>query len=108
MVRSPANMIAIADVRSDTPAGQIQFSANTTPPTTWTTGQDPTWHPQVPCNRHNYNTDILFADGHVESPKRKDVIDPNNNTWRARWNNDNDPHLTQTWTVPASYSTIEQ
>lgn len=107
-VRSPVNMIAIADVRSDTPAGQIQFSANTTPPTSWTTGQDPTWHPQVPCNRHNYNTDILFADGHVESPKRSLVIDPNNNFWRARWNNDNDPHLSQTWTVPASYSALEQ
>jgi prepilin-type N-terminal cleavage/methylation domain-containing protein/prepilin-type processing-associated H-X9-DG protein len=107
-VRSPVNMIAIADVRSDTPAGQIQFSANTTPPTSWTTGQDPLWHPQVPCNRHNYNTDILFADGHVESPKRSLVIDPNNNFWRARWNNDNDPHLSQTWTVPASYSALEQ
>jgi prepilin-type processing-associated H-X9-DG protein len=107
-IRSPVNMIAMADVRSDTPAGQIQFSANTTPPTSWTLGQDPAWHPQVPCNRHNYRTDIVFADGHVESPKRSDVIDPNNNEWRARWNNDNDPHLNVTWTVPASYATLEQ
>jgi prepilin-type N-terminal cleavage/methylation domain-containing protein len=107
-VRSPANMIAIADVRSDTPAGQIQYSANTTPPTSWTLGQDPIWHPQVPCNRHNYRTDILFAEGHVESPRRSDVIDPNNITWRARWNNDNDPHLESTWTVPASYGALEQ
>lgn len=107
-LRSPANMIAVADVRSDTPAGQIQFSANTTPPTSWTTGQDPTWHPQVPCNRHNYRTDLLFADSHVESAKRSDVINPNNNYWRARWNNDNDPHLDVTWTVPAGYSAIEQ
>ena len=107
-VRHPSEMIAIADVRSDTPAGQIQFSANTTPPTQWTQTQDPTWHPQVPCNRHNYRTDILFAEGHVESPKRNDVIDPNNNMWRARWNNDNDPHLSQSWTVPAGYTTLEQ
>jgi len=107
-VRSPANMISVADVRSDTPTGQITFSANTTPPTSWTATQDPTWHPQVPCNRHNYNTDILFADGHEESPKRSDVIDPNNSNWRARWNNDNDPHLNVTWTVPASYSALEQ
>ena len=108
-VHSPANMIAIADVRSDTPAGQIQFSANTTPPTSWTTGQDPTWHPQVPCNRHNYRTDILSVDGHVESPKRSDVIDPANDFWRAKWNNDNDPHdADSTWTVPTSYSTLEQ
>lgn len=108
MIHHPSDMIAVADVRSDTPSGQIQFSANTTPPTTWTQGQDPTWHPQVPCNRHNYHTDILFADGHVETPKRSDVIDPNNDYWRARWNNDNDPHISQTWTVPAGYGTLEQ
>jgi prepilin-type N-terminal cleavage/methylation domain-containing protein len=107
-IKSPVNMIAVADVRSDTPSGQIQFSANTTPPTSWTTSQDPTWHPQVPCNRHNYNTDILFVDAHVESPRRSDVIDPNNGFWRARWDNDNDPHLSQTWTVPASYGQLEQ
>jgi prepilin-type N-terminal cleavage/methylation domain-containing protein len=108
MLRSPANMIAIADVRSDTPMGDIQFSANTTPPTSWTTGQDPVWHPQVPCNRHNYHTDILFADAHVESPRRSDVIDPNNDYWRARWNNDNTTHPNITWTVPASYGALEQ
>ncbi len=107
-IRRPSDMIALADVRSDTPTAQIQFSANTTPPTSWTTGQDAQWHPQVPCNRHGYHTDLLFADGHVESPLRSLVIDPNNNYWRARWNNDNDPHLSQTWTVPASYGQIEQ
>jgi prepilin-type N-terminal cleavage/methylation domain-containing protein/prepilin-type processing-associated H-X9-DG protein len=107
-VLHPSDMIAVADVRSDTPAGQIQFSANTTPPTQWTQTQDPLWHPQVPCNRHNFRTDLLFADGHVETPKRSDVIDPNNNDWRCRWNNDNQPHLESTWSVPASYSQLEQ
>jgi prepilin-type N-terminal cleavage/methylation domain-containing protein len=100
MIRHPSDMIAVADIRSDIPAGQIQFNANTTPLTSWTTTQDPTWHPQVPCNRHNYNTDVLFADSHVESPHRNDVIDPNNDIWRARWNNDNNPHTEVTWTIP--------
>jgi len=99
-IRHPSDMIAVADIRSDTPAGQIQFNANTTPPTSWVQGQDPTWHPQVPCNRHNYRTDILFVDSHVEGPRRTDVIDPNNNIWRARWNNDNSPHPEVSWTVP--------
>ncbi|MGA2685353.1 MAG: prepilin-type N-terminal cleavage/methylation domain-containing protein [Verrucomicrobiota bacterium] len=100
-VRRPSNMISIADVRSDTPAGQIEYAANTTPPTSWTSGQDAPWHPQVPCNRHEYYTDIIFADGHVESPLRSDVIDPNNNIWRARWNNDNSPHLEMAyWSIP--------
>ena len=107
-VRRPVDMIAVADVRSDTPAGQIQFSANTTPPTSWTLLQLGAYHPQVPCNRHNYRTDVLFVDDHVEGPLRSDVIDPNNNYWRARWNNDNDPHISQTWTVPASYGALEQ
>jgi prepilin-type N-terminal cleavage/methylation domain-containing protein/prepilin-type processing-associated H-X9-DG protein len=92
-VRSPANLIAVADLRSDTPAGTIEFAANTSPPIPGNASQDPTWHPQIPCNRHNQNTDLLFADGHVESARRSLVIDPNNNYWRARWNNDNDPHI---------------
>jgi len=111
MVRAPSDMISIADVRSDTPAGQIIYAANTTPPTSWTqqNGQDVGgWHPQVPCNRHEYHTDIIFADGHVESPLRSDVIDPNNNNWRSRWNNDHQPHPEQSWTVPASYGQLEQ
>jgi prepilin-type N-terminal cleavage/methylation domain-containing protein/prepilin-type processing-associated H-X9-DG protein len=100
-VRRPSNMISIADVRSDTPASQIEYAANTTPPTSWTSGQDAPWHPQVPCNRHEFYTDIIFADGHVESPLRSDVINPNNNIWRARWNNDNDPHTeTAYWSIP--------
>ena len=107
-IRAPSNMIAVADVRSDTPAGQIEYAANTTPPTSWTSGQDPTWHPQVPCNRHSYRTDLSFADGHAEEPLRSDVIDPNNNYWRSRWNNDHQPHTESTWTVPASYGKLEQ
>jgi prepilin-type N-terminal cleavage/methylation domain-containing protein len=100
-IRHPSDMIAVADVRSDTPTGQIQFSANTTPPTDWTKNQDPAWHPQVPCNRHEYHTDLVFADGHVESPVRNLVIDPNNLYWRARWNSDHDPHTAETyWTIP--------
>lgn len=113
-VRHPSDMIAVADVRSDTPSGSIEYSANTTPPTSWTTTQDAAWHPQVPCNRHDFHTDLVFADGHVENPRRSDVIDPNSSYWRSRWNNDNSPHFTtsgggaNTWTVPASYSTLER
>lgn len=108
IVRHPSDMIAVADVRSDTPAGQIMYAANTTPPVPWTQGQDPVWHPQVPCNRHSFHTDLVFADGHVETPRRSDVIDPNNAYWRSRWNNDNTPHWETTWTVPASYGTLER
>lgn len=45
-----------------------------------------------PANRHSYRTDLACCDGHVESPIRNVVRDPGNTVWRARWNNDNNPH----------------
>jgi len=60
---------------------------------TWEANLDPTQSDQWPCSRRGGRTGLLFADGHHEHPKRKDVIDPKNVAWRARWNNDNDPHL---------------
>lgn len=89
-IRSPANMIALGDIRSDV-IGSPQFSASLDP--VIGNGNDAPDHWQSPSNRHNYNTDLLFADGHVESPKRNIVIDPKRLDWRARWNNDNLPHL---------------
>jgi len=97
-IRRPSEMIAIGETRSDAPVNAIQFNGNLDP----TAANDPKYpnHTQVPCNRHSYHTDIVFADGHVEAPLRNVVIDPNNIGWRARWNNDNDPHMEQSWTVP--------
>ena len=98
MVRRPSDMIAVGDVRSD--ATVIDFNANLDPVIGDASDNTLATHDQAPSNRHNYRTDLLFVDGHVESPKRNDVIDPNNMLWRARWNNDNDPHTAVTWTVP--------
>jgi len=98
MVRKPSEMIGVGDVRSD--AVTPNFNANLDPVIN-TTDNDAVTHSQCPSNRHNYRTDILFADGHVDSPKRNDAMDPNNQLWRSRWNNDNDPHTADvTWTVP--------
>jgi prepilin-type N-terminal cleavage/methylation domain-containing protein/prepilin-type processing-associated H-X9-DG protein len=98
MVRRPSEMIAIGETRSDAPIGAIQFNGNIDP-TAANNTQFPN-HTQVPCNRHSFHTDIVFADGHVEAPLRNDVIDPSNIAWRARWNNDDDPHMEVSWTVP--------
>ncbi len=89
MILRPVDMIASGDVRSD--AKVISFNANLDPVID-DAGDNlaVNGHDQAPSNRHNYRTDLLFADGHVESPKRNDVINPNDNTWRARWNNNND------------------
>jgi prepilin-type processing-associated H-X9-DG protein len=97
-VRKPADMIALGDVRSD--AATVSYNANLDPVINDAPDNSMPWHTQCPSNRHNYRTDLLFADGHVESPRRNEVIDPSNLLWRARWNNDNDPHTEVTWTVP--------
>jgi len=100
MVRRPSDMIAIGDVRSDV-AANIDFNANLDP--TDNTAD----HTQWPCNRHNYRTDILFADGHAESPKRNDLMQINNDASVAQWNNDNQPHH-GTPDIQTPTSTLEQ
>jgi len=85
-VRSPSQFISFGEVPSVENPALIDFNANLDPTDT-TFG-----HAQCPANRHNYRTDITFSDGHVESPRRNDVRDPLNLTWRARWDNDNNPH----------------
>lgn len=63
---------------------------------TWEANLDPTQRDQWPSSRHEGRSDILFADGHAEKVWRKDVINPRNETWRRRWNNDYNPH----WEIP--------
>jgi prepilin-type N-terminal cleavage/methylation domain-containing protein/prepilin-type processing-associated H-X9-DG protein len=106
-VRRPVDMIAIGDCRSDSAPGTIQFNANLDPQVS--NSQNPVQHTQCPCNRHNYRTDLLFCDGHVESPRRSDVIDPTQNAWRMRWDNDDDPHTSDVpnWSNPNT-SALEQ
>ncbi len=105
-VRRPVDMIAIGDIRSDGVKGAIKFGANLDP--IMTGDNAPPIHNQVPSNRHNYRTDLLFADGHVESPKRNDIIDPASTQSRAKWNNDNDPHTEiANWTL-SNITALEQ
>jgi len=79
-VRKPSDMIAIADVRDPK---IVAYGANLDPT------PDPAGvYSQLVSNRHNYRTDILFADGHVESAKRTAVVDGRAD-WVPRWNRDN-------------------
>ena len=97
-VKSPSEMIMIADAK----VGGDGAAFPDNPP--YHDGSlDPTEQAQWPSNRHARQTVILFADGHVESARRRDVIDPTaNSRWRSRWNNDNQPHNTVTWSVNAA------
>lgn len=82
-VKSPADMIMLADSKSDR---------------SWDGNIDCKEIDQWPAKRHNGKTVIMFCDGHADSARRADVVDPKNDAWRRRWNNDNLPHPEFTWT----------
>ena len=93
MVVSTSQMIVLGDVKPAKGVGPIKFNANLDPV------DKAANHSQWPSNRHNYRTDLVFADGHAEAVRRRDLIDPKNTTWRSRWNNDNQVHPEFTWVV---------
>lgn len=86
-VKRPADMIMLADSKPDG-----SFDGNI----------DPTTETEWPSNRHSRRTCIMFADGHAESPKRKDVIESSSDLWVRRWNNDNEPRNKNGWGVNAA------
>jgi prepilin-type N-terminal cleavage/methylation domain-containing protein len=93
MVVAPSQMIMLADGRALQVGTSGSWEANLDP--TDTTGSDG----QLPSNRHNWRTDVMCCDGHVEKALRSDVInEAPSNAWRQRWNNDNQPHNELTWT----------
>lgn len=92
MVKKPTEMIMLGDARAFA-------NPRIDSPNAWPANLDPTQEDQWPSNRHGGQTDLLFCDGHAERAPRRNVIDPQNMMWRARWNNDNDPHREVNWTV---------
>jgi prepilin-type N-terminal cleavage/methylation domain-containing protein/prepilin-type processing-associated H-X9-DG protein len=82
-VKNPSDMLMLADSRSDR---------------SWDGNVDPKEMDQWPAKRHNGRCVVMFCDGHAEAAKRMDVVDPKNDKWRKRWNNDNLPHNEFTWT----------
>jgi hypothetical protein len=75
---------------------------------TWQANMDPTDPTQWPSNRHARNTVFIFADGHSESPKRRDVLSPDPySLWRPRWNNDNKPHQEFSWPAEPGNSPLD-
>lgn len=83
----PVEMIMLADSKPD---GSFDGNVDPSNPLEW------------PSNRHARRTNVMFCDGHADSARRQDVIDPRNDLWRRRWNNDNKPHYEYTWTVNAT------
>jgi len=86
-VKRPAEMIMLGDSKPD---GSFDGNIDPTNPAEW------------PSNRHARRTCVMFADGHAETPKRKDVIDSANELWVRRWNNDNAPRGLNGWSTITS------
>lgn len=85
----PSQMIMLGDTSPPPPSITPNFCANLNPADVATF----TGHSACPSNRHNFETDLVFTDGHAETPLRSNVRDPSSSYWRARWDNDNNPHL---------------
>jgi len=47
---------------------------------------------QEPFNRHQGKANMVFCDGHVESPTLKSLFEDTNDTALVRWNRDHLPH----------------
>ncbi len=77
-VKLPAEMIAIADSKSDNE---------------WDTAIDPAdwWDAEWPSQRHTGGAEVLFCDGHVIWMERRKLIEPDD-VMRSWWNNDHEPH----------------
>ena len=82
-VRMPSDMIMLGDSKpgdgSSAKPTRGLYDANI----------DPTTSSEWPSNRHNRRAVLMFCDGHAESALRNEVIDPKNEKWHRRWNNDN-------------------
>jgi prepilin-type N-terminal cleavage/methylation domain-containing protein len=87
---------AVKDTDVVSTSDMIELADHIIPPVggaIWCGNIDPTSPSQWPSQRHPGNTTcMMFCDGHAESAKRNDVINPANDLWRARWCLDNDPH----------------
>ena len=102
-VDNPAYEIKDSQVKK---ASEMIMLADSKPDASFDGNIDPTTETEWPSNRHNRRTCIMFADGHAEAVPRKNVIDPKNDLWRRRWNNDNQPHYESVWTVNAAQEAI--
>jgi prepilin-type N-terminal cleavage/methylation domain-containing protein len=93
MVVSPSQMIMLGDSKpgNGDPKPKVgSFDANI----------DPRSRDDGPANRHNFRTVLMFADGHADAARRSDIVNPKNDVWRARWNNDNLAHSSRSNEAP--------
>jgi prepilin-type N-terminal cleavage/methylation domain-containing protein/prepilin-type processing-associated H-X9-DG protein len=86
-VRRPTEMIMLADSKVD-----AVFDGNI----------DPTTMEEWPSSRHDRRTVLMFCDGHAERAYRRDVVNPGNQLWHRRWNNDGHFRGATAWSYNAA------
>ncbi|MGN6554942.1 MAG: prepilin-type N-terminal cleavage/methylation domain-containing protein [Verrucomicrobiota bacterium] len=87
MVLRPSEMIMLADSRVD---GFLDGNI------------DPTDESQWPSSRHQLRSVLMFCDGHAEQGLRKDIVNPANDMWQRRWNNDGSSRGAAAWAYDAA------
>jgi prepilin-type N-terminal cleavage/methylation domain-containing protein/prepilin-type processing-associated H-X9-DG protein len=90
-VKRPSDMIMLADSRVD---GSFDGSI------------DPTTSSEWPSSRHQGRTTLVFCDGHAERAWRKDVVNPANEMWHRRWNNDGHWDGPTAWAYNAALASV--
>jgi prepilin-type N-terminal cleavage/methylation domain-containing protein/prepilin-type processing-associated H-X9-DG protein len=90
-VKRPSDMIMLADSRVD---GHFDGNIDPTTPNEW------------PSSRHDRRTVLMFCDGHAEAAYRRDVVNPANEYWHRRWNNDGHTRGPNAWSYSASQANI--
>jgi prepilin-type N-terminal cleavage/methylation domain-containing protein/prepilin-type processing-associated H-X9-DG protein len=86
-VKRPSEMIMLGDSKVD---GSFDGNIDPTTPAEW------------PSSRHNRRTVLMFCDGHAEAAYRKDVVNPANEYWHRRWNNDGHTRGPNAWSYFAA------
>jgi len=90
-VRKPTDMIMLADSKVN---GVFDGNIDPTTPDEW------------PSSRHQGRTVLMFCDGHSEKAWRKDVVNPANDFWHRRWNNDNHTDGPNQWAYSAAQASV--
>jgi prepilin-type N-terminal cleavage/methylation domain-containing protein/prepilin-type processing-associated H-X9-DG protein len=90
-VKKPSEMIMLADSKVN-----ADFDANI----------DPTNPDEWPSSRHQGRTALMFCDGHSDRAWRKDVVNPANDLWHRRWNNDYHTDGPTQWPYNAAQASV--
>jgi len=70
-VKNPSDMIMLGDTKAD---GSFDANIDPTTPTEW------------PSSRHSRRIVMMFCDGHSESVRRRELVNPRTD-WNRRWCN---------------------